>query len=141
MSKKLRNLQRQRGLTLIEIIVVLSLLVIVMTFVTSGLTNAGNSAKAKLNEIKMNAVKGKINQYRFQYNSFPPSLASLSGCDQNTGPSCVPIATEDEIKDAYGNVMKYQVNSDGRTFTIGSYGSDGKDGGSGADSDQVIKGP
>jgi general secretion pathway protein G len=136
-----RALRGQRGLTLVEIIVVLIILSILIAFLTGGIFDQGEQAKVKLNQIMMNKVKNFIDQYQLQYNQLPPSLASLTACDQVTGSQCVPLAKENDIKDAWGINLVYTVEGGGRSFKLKSLGADRREGGEGANGDAVIEGP
>jgi general secretion pathway protein G len=130
-----------KGLTLIEIIVVLVILSMLFVFLTGSLFSSGEGAKIRLNQMKMETLKQRINTYRFQYNTLPPSLASLTACDQNTGPQCSPLASEEDTKDAWGTPFRYQITGGGRTYTVTSLGSDGQQGGSEANADATVQGP
>lgn len=131
----------QKGLTLVEIIVVLVLLGIVMTFLATRFTGKAEQAKAQINSLKMKGVQALLGQYQLQYNSFPPSLDGLSGCNEQTGPNCVPIANEAELRDAWDTPYLYTVDSGGRSYQLKSLGADKRAGGSGADGDAVLSGP
>lgn len=132
-------LKSQRGLTLIEIIVVLVILTILIAFLTGGLFNQGEKAKAQINGLRMKKLQNAINQYQLMYNQMPSSLSSLVSCDDVTGPTCIPVTEEETLKDAWNTPFVY--SSDGRTYTIKSLGADKRDGGTGADSDVTLTGP
>ena len=131
----------QRGLTLVEIIVVLVILSILIGVLTSGLFSQGDKAKAKINGLKMAQIQGFLNEYRLQYNSFPSSMQSLSGCTEQTGSNCIPIAKEEDLRDAWGTPLVYTINGNGSSYTLKSLGADRREGGSGADGDITFTGP
>lgn len=138
---RISRLDRQRGLTLIEIIVVLVIISMLFVFLTGGIMKQGEGAKIALNKMKVETLKQKINTYRFQYNALPASLNSLTACDQNTGPQCSPLATEEDIKDAWGNLLRYQINGNGRAYSISTFGADGQQGGTESNADATYEGP
>lgn len=143
MNNRLSNLrlvQSQRGLTIIEIIVVLVILTVIMTFLAGRLFGAGERAKVTLSELKMKDLKSKIEIFQLQYGSVPSSLDDLVHCPEKAGQGCVPLVSEDGIKDSWGTKFSYQ-SQDNRTYTLKSLGADGKDGGQGADFDITIQGP
>ena len=133
-------LRRQRGLTLVEIIVVLVILSILIGFLTSGLFKQGEKAKAKINALQMEKVKQSIGQYQLMYNQFPPDINSLASCP-DAGTACVPIADEASLKDAWGTPFSYSLQNGGRGYLLKSLGADRKEGGSGVDGDPTITGP
>jgi general secretion pathway protein G len=136
-----RLVSNERGLTLVEIIVVLVILAILMNFLFSNLIGSGEGAKAKINDIKMQKLKNAISQFQLQYNQLPQDLNALTSCAGVTGQSCVPVLSDqDSIADVWGTPYQYRVEG-GRSFTIRTLGADRKDGGTGADGDVVLKGP
>lgn len=135
------GLGSQRGLTIIEIIVVLVILTIIMTFLAQRLFGAGERAKVSLTELKMRDLKSKIEIFQLQYGSAPANIDELVRCSERTGQGCVPLVSEDGIKDAWGGRLLYSTSGDNRSYTIKSLGADGKDGGTGADNDIQIQGP
>lgn len=138
----MKHVRSERGLTLVEIMVVLIILSVLVGMLTKGLFKSGDAAKARLNGLKMQKVQNYINQYQLQYNRLPPSLASLLNCDEITGPGCVPIANdESELYDVWDRPMKYRLEGGGRSYALTSTGADMKDGGSGVEGDITITGP
>ncbi len=135
-----RAARDERGMTLIEIIVVLVILSIVIGFLTNSIFSTAGQAKCDLNKMKMSSVKNQINMYRLRYNSLPSSLDELSRCTDKTGPGCSIIAKEDELRDVWGNPFRYSLENNGRTYQIKTTGEDGVEGG-GNDCDVALKGP
>jgi general secretion pathway protein G len=134
MSKNL-----ERGLTLVEIMVVLIIIALVSATFGKKLFGAGDKMKAQLTNNQLLAIKGDIEQFQLRYNSLPSSLRDLTDCTERTGQSCIPITNEDALKDAWGNTFVYQAS--GNRYKIMSLGADGKSGGSGVDSDFAVEGP
>lgn len=122
-SKKLSN---ERGLTLIEIIVVLMLVGIIGSFVTGRVFSAGAKAKAQLTRTKMNQIKGDINMFQLGNNALPSNLQAADVSDTT---------------DAWGKEISYRTTNSGRSYELKSLGADGKEGGTGGDADIVITGP
>jgi general secretion pathway protein G len=115
----------QRGLTLIEIIVVLMMVGIIGAFIGSKVFKAGDKAKAELTRAKINSLKEPIYIFQMRNSTLPQSLAQ---------------AEADDTKDAWGRDIQFRV-MDGRGYELRSLGGDGKDGGTGADADIVVTGP
>lgn len=116
----------ERGLTLIEIIVVLMLVGFISTFVVGKVFSAGAKAKAQLTRTKMNQIKGDINMYQLGNNALPNNLQ---------------VADVSETTDAWDKEISYRITNGGRSYELKSLGADGKEGGTGGDADIVITGP
>jgi general secretion pathway protein G len=116
----------QRGLTLVEIMVVLLLLGLVFAFVGGKVFKAGDKAKAELTRTKLLSIKEPIYMYQMRNNSLPQDLNA---------------AEADDTKDAWGREVQYRALDSGRSYELKSLGADGRDGGSGADADILVTGP
>ena len=139
--KQYRSLRSQHGLTLIEIAVVLVLLGIILTVVGGKIFGAGDKAKRDLNRIKMQSLVASVKEYQLRYNSLPPTLDALINCTPDIGASCVPTASQEDLRDVWNNPFQYQLQNNGRSFVIKTLGADGVPGGKGPDFDDTINGP
>ncbi len=133
--------QGQRGLTLVEIVIVLVILSALIAFLTKGLFATGATQKARINVMKMEKLKSAINQYQLMNNGLPPSLDALVNCSGNSGQACFPVAQADDLNDLFGGQYRYSADGSGSSFSIKTLGADQRDGGSGADADVVVTGP
>lgn len=131
----------ERGFTLVEIIVVVVILALLSSFLFGKIFSAGADAKIKLNTMKMESLKGMINQYRFVNNKLPQSIADLTRCPPSAGSQCVPVAKDEDVRDAWDGQFEYALKPGGRSYTITSFGADGAPGGSGEEGDASIEGP
>ncbi len=138
---RLSKLRRdERGLTLVEIIVVLIILSILMAFLGGRIFGKLGSGKRDINKLKMQELKYSISEYQLRYNSLPSSLDSLvSGGEGIVG--FQKVANPDQLKDAWGNSFFYQLENNGRSYKITSLGADGVEGGTDADFDDSLTGP
>jgi len=128
-SGSLRSaLHRERGLTLIEIMIVLIILALVMSFLTKNLFKASSQAKAQLSEQMLNRLKEPLLMFQLKNNTLPQDL-SAAGIEQ------------DDLRDAFGNPIQYRLLDGARAYELKSLGADGREGGAGADLDIVVKGP
>lgn len=135
-------MKSQSGLTLVEIITVLIILSLLMGFLVTRLSGAGDTAKAGINELQMKKLQNYINQYQLRYNTLPSSLRDLVQCNEQTGASCLPVVnSEDELLDVWGTEYRYSIDGGGRTYTLKSLGADRREGGSGANVDFTLTGP
>lgn len=116
----------ERGLTLVEIMVVLLLIGAVFAFVGGRVFKAGDKAKAELTRAKLASLKEPIYMFQMRNNSLPQDLKS---------------ADADDTKDSWGHEVQYRPLDGGRSYELKSLGADGRDGGSGADADIIVTGP
>jgi general secretion pathway protein G len=129
------------GFTILEIIMVVVIIGTLMGFLVGNLFSKGDQALAGINRSKMQQLKAQINLFRIQYSQLPASITSLTACDNVTGSGCTPMASDDDVKDAWGTPFKYELINSSRGYRLTSLGSDKAAGGSGAASDASIEGP
>jgi general secretion pathway protein G len=132
--------KKERGFTLIEIIVVIIILGVLITFLSGSIFSNADTAKAKLNLAQLQKVKALIDRYRLEYNSLPGSIEDLTRCNERTGPACIPSAKMEDLNDLFGAPLRYVLEG-GRTYRLTTLGADSKEGGDGANSDVTIQGP
>lgn len=126
-AQSLSGLKRcsERGLTLIEIMVVLVIIGLISTVLFGKIFKGGDKAKAELTRTKLMSLKEPIYLYQMRNNALPQDLRT---------------AEAEDITDAWGKDVTFRV-LDGRKYELKSLGADGRDGGSGADADIVVTGP
>jgi general secretion pathway protein G len=134
-----RLLKSQRGFTMLEIIMVVVILGILMSFLVGQIFGQGDKAKASLNKVQMTQLKAKIDLFRVEYNQFPATLDSLVSCDSVTGPACSPSLGKKDVNDPWGTPYQFNVKNAG--YEIKSLGADKTPGGEGANFDVVVEGP
>lgn len=130
----------ERGLTLVEIIVVLIILSVLMAFLGGRIFGKLGSAKRDINKLKMQELKSAISEYQLRYNSLPSSLDALvSGSDGIVG--FQKVASPEQLNDAWGRPFVFQLENNGRSYKITSLGADGVEGGTDEDFDDSLTGP
>ena len=137
-DRLLGTLNNQRGLTLVELLAVIVILGLIITVVLKNVTGQSEAAKAKLNETKMMQLQQMIDQYRLEYNSYPSSLNDLvreSSAVKESGKMFVALVKPEQLKDIYNYDFIYKSESDGRSYSLTSLGSDGIPGGEGPKQD------
>lgn len=130
----------QRGMSLIEIIIVIVLIGAVLTFVGSRVLGGADRAKANLAKSQVQTLAGKIESYRMDTGRLPPSLDALVTQPGDAGGWLGPYAKPAEFRDPWGNDVQYRTpGADGRDFDLVVLGKDGQVGGSSVDADIVYE--
>jgi general secretion pathway protein G len=124
--RSVSSVKNERGLTLIEIIIVLVIIGIAMGFLFKNVFSMGDEARVELTKTKINNAKGPLYLYQMRNNTLPQDIKALESVD---------------LTDAWGKPMQYRLLDGGRGYEIKSYGSDGRDGGTGPAADIIITGP
>ena len=128
-----------RGMTLIEILVVLVLIGIVMGIVGGNFIQRGEKAKRDAAKIEIGQIGQTLDLFKLEVGRYPTSQEGLqalitapAGVSNWNGPywkrPTVP-------KDPWGNDYVYTFPGQHGAYDILSYGADGKEGGDGADKD------
>lgn len=136
-----QRLSSERGLTLVEIIVVLVILSVLVGFLTGSLFSQGDKAKAKITELQLKKVQSAINQYQLMYNQLPADIRALTTCNEQAGTACIKAAEEGDLSDAWGTPFSYKLEGNARSYTLKSLGADRKEGGSDVNGDITVTGP
>jgi general secretion pathway protein G len=128
-----------RGMTLIEILVVLVLIGIVMGIVGGNFIQRGEKAKRDAAKIEIGQIGQTLDLFKLEVGRYPTSQEGLqalitppAGVSNWNGPywkrATVP-------KDPWGNDYVYTFPGQHGAYDILSYGADGKEGGDGSDKD------
>jgi len=129
-----------RGMTLIEILVVLVLLAVITGIVAGNFIGKGEKAKADAAKIEIGQISQTLDLYKLEIGRYPTTqeglqalIAAPAGVSNWNGPywkkNTVP-------KDPWGNEYRYaSPGASGVPYDIVSYGADGKEGGEGPNKD------
>ncbi len=114
----------QKGLTLIEIIIVVALLGTLMTIIVRNLTQQADTAKEGQAKIGMANIAQGLQLYKVQVNHYPTTEQGLAALVSNPGEKAWrgPYMEEKQLKDPW--TTPYDYTSDGRTFEIICAGKD-----------------
>lgn len=129
------------GFTLLEVMVVVTILAILAAMVVPRVMNSLSGAQSKAVEADLSSLSAALNMYKldnFQYPSTEQGLAALTA-----KPGGQPEAPnwrtggylEKPAKDPWGNPYQYLRPGQHGEFDIYSLGADGKPGGEGDDAD------
>lgn len=128
-----------RGMTLIEILVVLVLIGVVLGIVGGNFIGRGEKAKADAAKIEMGQIGQALDLYKLETGRYPTTQEGLqalvsapTGVTNWNGPywkkSTLP-------RDPWGNEYRYASPGQAGAFDIVSYGADGREGGEGTNKD------
>ena len=122
----------QRGMTLIEIMVVLVILGLIASAVAVNVMGSLGEAKVKQARTDLHTLENCLDLYKIEKNRYPTTEEGLQALV--TAGKC-----KANLKDPWGNSYVYlnpgQVHPD--SFDIKSYGADGQPGGEGENADIV----
>lgn len=138
------RIESERGMTLVEILAVIVLLSLIMTFVVQAVSGRSEAAKAKLNEAKMGNLRTALANYRLEYGSFPSRLEELmtgGSAVKQAGKAFIALVKDAELKDIWNNPFLYEAQNNGRAYTLTSLGADGASGGTDVNQDVTVTGP
>lgn len=119
----------QSGMSLLEIIIVLVLIGLVVTFVGSRVIGGADRGKANLAKSQIQTLAGKVENYQLDTGSLPSKLEDLVTQPGNATGWLGPYAKEAELKDPWGHVIDYRAPGDNKPFDLISLGKDGQPGG------------
>ena len=130
---------RERGMTLIEILVVLVLIGIVLGIVGGNFIGKGEKAKADAAKIEIGQIGQSLDLFKLEVGRYPSSqegLQALVSAPAGVGNWNGPYWKKSTLpKDPWGNEYKYSSPGQSGAYDILSYGADGKEGGEGANKD------
>lgn len=120
-----QNEEKEKGMTLIEIILVISLLAIIMGILITNLTGQQENALKDAAKLKMTTLSQKLQQYRIDNYRYPNTEQGLNALLSNPGTKRWrgPYSEKDKLLDPWDTEFGYE--SDGRDFKIISAGPDG----------------
>ena len=128
-----------RGMTLIEILVVLTLIGIVMGIIGSKFIGQGEEAKRKAAKIEIEQIGQSLDLFKLEVGRYPTTqeglqalIAAPAGITNWHGPY---LRKESVPKDPWNNDYKYVSPGQHGPFDLISYGADGREGGDGPNRD------
>jgi general secretion pathway protein G len=128
--------RRARGMTLIELIIVIVLIGLVAAAVGSKIVSNKKRAEAKLAVTQLSSLAAQIDQYQTDVGAYPDSLEQLVSASGNVEGWLGPYAKKADFLDPWQNPIQYKRPGDDEApFTLTSLGADKKTGGEGVDKD------
>ena len=125
--------RRQRGFTIIELLIVMAILGMLAVMVAPNLFNQADSARRDAVLSQISSLGSALDAYRLDMGQYPDTLDGLMRNNSGRASWNGPYLRGEVPKDPWGT--DYVYNTDGRTFSLKSYGADGREGGEGNDAD------
>ena len=123
----------QRGMTLVEILLVLTIIAAMAAYLVPKLFGAGDRARVNETRIKIGQLNNAILTYQMDCGHIPGSLEALVKKDDCTNWNPEGYAKSKDLKDGWQNEFLYETK--GSSFKIMSLGKDNAEGGEGYDAD------
>ncbi|MFL6803233.1 MAG: type II secretion system major pseudopilin GspG [Xanthobacteraceae bacterium] len=147
-AARLRGLRRrrsarhgERGFTLVEILVVITIIGLIMGLVGPRVLNYLTESKAKAAKIQIESFSSALDLYFLDNGRYPSSSEGLTALVQRPGSTMTwngPYLKGAVVpNDPWGNPYQYRAPGQHGIYDIVSYGADGQEGGAGSATDIV----
>jgi len=133
-TNKKSALKNQRGMTLIEIMIVIAIIGSLMAIIGNRVIGQRDKANVGQAKIQMGQIANALSMYYNDCGKYPAALDNLVTADAacaNWGPEA--YRKPKEILDPWGETFVYELN--GSEFSLKSLGRDKREGGSSFDAD------
>ena len=127
------SLKQNAGFTLIEILVVMAIIAMLAVMVAPNLFRQQAGAMRDVALTEISTLEAALDIYRLDVGEYPDSLDGLMENDSDRASWNGPYLRRAVPTDPWGNEYVYESN--GREFTLISYGADGMSGGEDDDAD------
>ena len=131
----------ERGFTLVEILVVITIIGLIMALVGPRVINYLGEAKVKAARIQIESFSSALDLYYLDAGRYPSSSEGLTALAQRPGGSTAwngPYLKGGLVpNDPWGHPYLYRSPGEHGAYDIVSYGADGQEGGTGTAADIV----
>jgi general secretion pathway protein G len=137
--RRRRVRRAERGFTLVEMLVVITIIALIMSLVGPRVLNYLSDSKVKAAKIQIESLSTALDLYFRDTGQYPTSSEGLTALVERPGGAPFwngPYLKGTAIpKDPWGHAYLYRSPSEHGAYDIVSYGSDGQEGGVGAAAD------
>jgi len=121
--------RRQQGFSLIEVLVVMTILAVIFGLVVRNVTGGQDKAKYKQAQLEVQKLTAAVQEFYLDTGNLPNSLDQLVN-DSGDSMWMGPYVKEKELTDPWGESYLFSARSQhGQSFDIYSYASDKSPGG------------
>jgi general secretion pathway protein G len=124
-ARKRGRIKNRKGMTLVEILIVLSILAAIMVTVGVVAFNQLDNAKKQETKVKLGKIAGQVQT--FATLQTPPALPDSLQDLVEPPDGLKPLLKESDTKDAWGQDIAYNKKGN-RSYELRSPGADGQDG-------------
>lgn len=139
--KNIRRRKSERGVTLIEMLVVITIIGLIAGLVTVNVIRQGESAKRTTARAQISSFMNALGIYKLDTGVYPPTAQGLQALREKLGemPNWAgPYLPKDVPLDPWGRPYEYKYPGDhGEDPDVISLGADGQPGGDGNNADIV----
>lgn len=131
-----RNLRQQRGFTLVELLVVITIIALIMGIVGPRVLNYLSDSRAKAAKIQIESLASALDLFFLDTGRYPNGSEGLAALVRRPGSIAAwngPYLKGGVVPpDPWGNPYLYRSPGQNGAYDILSYGADGTEGGTGA---------
>ena len=135
MEKKKKYRKKEKGFTLIEMLIVIIIIGLLASLVAPRLFTKVDKARIKTAKAQIELLSTAIDSYRLDLGKFPTTLEALRQSDDPKWEG--PYLPKNIPLDPWDGPYVYKCPGEHGPYDIMSYGADGKPGGTGNDRDIV----
>jgi general secretion pathway protein G len=137
--RRRRTRQSERGFTLVEMLVVITIIALIMALVGPRVLNYLAESKAKTAKIQIESLATALDLYFLDAGQYPASSEGLNALLQRPGSTATwngPYLKGNAVpSDPWGRPYLYRSPGQHGSYDIISFGADGQEGGTGAGAD------